>query len=357
MTTSRIFLSSLVALGLTAGTAAAQTEATVSQEAQKAAQAAEKLAKEHQAKAKEWARHAEQHGGEAFTDRLVRTFKAGPGTTIVLANVSGDIVVSAGGAGEVRLEAVKRVRDTVEANARQRLEATSIDITEQANRIEVRAIYPHGRNRVAVDYTVTAPAGVTLDARSVSGNVSLDGIKGEVRVETVSGNVTATGLAGETTLKAVSGDVLVSSSEVDGELTANSVSGDVVVKTFKARSVNAATVSGNVSMQSGSCGRANVGSVSGDLELMGAISKGGRYELKSHSGNIRLVLDGKTGFALDASSFSGNITTELPLDVKHRQEGGGYGPPNRSLRAVYLDGSAQVELTSFSGNVVVVKKP
>jgi len=354
MKTSRILRSSLVALGLAAGTAAAQTQATVSQEAQKAA---EKLAKEHQATSKEWARHAEQHGGEAFTDRLVRTFKAGPGTAIVLANVSGDIVVNAGGAGEVRLEAVKRVRDTVEANARQRLEATRIDISEQANRIEVRAVYPHGKARVAVDYTVTAPAGITLDARTVSGDVSLDGIKGEVRVESVSGDVTATGLGRGSVLKAVSGDVLVSSSQVDGELTANSVSGDVVLKASKARTVNAATVSGNVSMQSGWCERANVGTVSGDLEMTGAISKGGRYELKSHSGDIRLVLDGRTGFALNASSFSGNISTELPLDVRHRSEGSGDGPPNRSLRAVYLDGSAQVELTSFSGDVVVAKKP
>jgi hypothetical protein len=361
MKTASTFLSSLVALGLAAG-AGAQTTATAAQDAQKAAQdahatakAAEQAAREQQAKARTWARHADQQGGEPFTDRMVRTFKAGPGTTVVLANVAGDIVVTAGGSGEVRLEAVKRTRATSEAAARPQLDATRIDVSEQANRIEVRAVYPDRKTRVAVDYTVTAPAGITVDVRSVSGDISITGIRGEVRVESVSGDVTATGLAREAVLKAVSGDVVVSASEVDGEVSANSVSGDVTVKSFKARSVKAATVSGNVSMQTGACDRASVGSVSGNVELAGTLARGGRYDLKSHSGNVRLALDGKTGFVLDASSFSGNITTDLPLDVKHRSDGATYGPPNRSLRAVFQDGSAQVELTSFSGNVVVVK--
>ena len=363
MKKDRLVVVAVAALGLLAGRALAQTAGSSdwdarAQEAQKHAEEVQKKAEAHAAKAEKWKQKHGEEGGQQYTERIAKTFKVGAGTALVLANIAGDITVSASAGDEIRLEAVKRARATTEADAQRQLEETRIDITERPGRVEARTFHKgSGKNKVAVDYVVTAPPLTALDLRSVAGDIVVDGIKGEVRAETVSGDVTATGLAKESSLKAVSGDVTVSASAVEGELAASSVSGDVLVKAFKARSISAGTVSGDVVMHSAACERALARSVNGNVELMGPILKGGRYEFKSHSGDIKLLVDGKTGFEVEASSFSGNIKTELPVTVQSQSDESRYGPPNRSLVAVYGDGSAQVEIASFSGNIIIAKKP
>jgi DUF4097 and DUF4098 domain-containing protein YvlB len=355
MKTHRFALVALTALGLCAGSAHAQTpppappvpppphdiEGQVQKHVEKA--------KEHSGKA--W----KDEGGQVFTDRSSRTFTVSDGTTLVLANVAGTISVSAVPGSEITLDMARHVKAPSEEEGRRRLEEARVEIEERAGRVEVRTSGP-GRHRGWVDYTVTAPPQTMVEVRSVSGDVSVDGIKGEVRVETVSGDVKASGLARKSSVKAVSGDVSVAASALDGELIAQSVSGNVVLKQVKGRELNLGSVSGNVTISAGACERALVRSVSGNLDMAGALSKGGRYELKSHSGTVKLQVDGKTGFEVNADSFSGDIRADMPLDVKSKTEHTGYGPPSRTLRAIYLDGSAQVELSSFSGTIVISKK-
>ena len=355
MKTQRFALIAVTAFTLCAGSASAQTPPPAPpvppppHDIERQVQKHVEKAREHAGKA--W----KDEGGQEFTDRSSRTFTVSDGTTLVLANVAGTISVSAVPGSEIKLDMVKHVKAPSEAEGKRRLEESSVEIEERAGRVEVRTAGP-GRHRGWVDYTVTAPPRTMLEVRSVSGDVSVDGIQGEVRVETVSGGVKASGLASKSSVKAVSGDVSVVASTLDGELTAQSVSGSVVLKQVKGRELNLGSVSGDVTVSAGACQRALLRSVSGNLDMAGTLSKGGRYELKSHSGTVKLQVDGRTGFEVNADSFSGDIKTDIPLDVKSKTENTGYGPPSRTLRAIFLDGSAQVELSSFSGTIVISKK-
>ena len=91
-------------------------------------------------------------------------------------------------------------------------------------------------------------------------------------------------------------------------------------------------------------------SVSGSVEFGGTLAKGGRYELNSHSGDVRVVLSGATGFELEANSFSGSIRSDLPLKMQ-----GDVGR-RRSVQGVFGDGSAVLSVTTFSGSVVISRK-
>lgn len=289
------------------------------------------------------------------TDRITRTIKVSDPSSLILSNVAGDIVVSGTSRGEIHIEAVKRAKAGDPAEVKRQLDSTTIEIEERTGRVEVRTRYTDGQHKhswVSVDYTVTVPPTAGVELRSVSGDVTITGVSGEVSVETVSGSVTASNLGPRVSLKAVSGDVNVSATSGDGELVANSVSGDVSVKGYKARTVEAQSVSGNVKFTEGKCERATASSVSGDIELAGAVVKGGRYELKSHSGDVRLVVDGSVGFELEARTFSGDIQTEPFI----KSEKSGDWPRQKSVRGVFGDGSAQVSLASFSGDIVLVKK-
>ncbi len=120
------------------------------------------------------------------TEKISKSFKVGPSGAIDINNVSGTVVVNPGGADVIVVDALKRVRGNV-ADAKDQLARTTVEIAERAGRVEVRTVYTGQNLKVSVDYTVTAPAGTTVSARTMSGDIMVTGIKGEVRADTMSG--------------------------------------------------------------------------------------------------------------------------------------------------------------------------
>ena len=57
-----------------------------------------------------WERYQDSRRGPEQTERFSRSIKAGRGTALDLSNISGDIVVTAGGGSDIVIEAVKRAR-------------------------------------------------------------------------------------------------------------------------------------------------------------------------------------------------------------------------------------------------------
>ena len=114
------------------------------------------------------------------------------------------------------------------------------------------------------------------------------------------------------------------------------------------------TISGKVTMQDVACDRVEAHSLSGDVEFGGAVMKGGRYEFNSHSGNVRLAVSGGGGYEVEANSWSGNVQSDVALSGGVRDAG--RGPRRKSVKGVVGDGSAVVEITTFSGNVHIIKR-
>jgi len=88
------------------------------------------------------------------------------------------------------------------------------------------------------------------------------------------------------------------------------------------------------------------------------LARGGRYEFTSNSGDVRFSPTGSTGYALQATSFSGGITSSIPLvrpadsqSLTNRRMG-----RSRAATAKVGDGSATVTLRTFSGEIAIGKK-
>jgi DUF4097 and DUF4098 domain-containing protein YvlB len=317
------------------------------------ARAAEMAAHAATWSAMSWRESWEAKQGPETIERVNKSFKVGPTGTLDIGNVSGDVVVNEGGTDTIVVDAVKKFRGA-QSDAKDQLARTQVTMEERAGRVEVRTVYDRSTRNIktSVDYTVTAPAGTTVFAHSVSGDVRVSNIKGEVRADTVSGDVTATNTPGATLVKTVSGDATVSGVSNGNELRVSSISGDVTVNGAKARAIDADSISGDVHMTSVACDRASAKSISGDITFGGGLVKAGRYEFKSQSGNIQLTLAGAPGFELDANSFSGNVRSDLPITLRAGEQAGGRGP-GKKIRGTHGDGSAQLVLTSFSGDIVI----
>jgi DUF4097 and DUF4098 domain-containing protein YvlB len=292
------------------------------------------------------------------TERTSRTFRGSQ--ELLLNNVAGDITITGGG-NEITVEIIETARGRDDAEAREMLQLVDVEIVERNNRVEVRTRYPQGeemrRNRrnvnVSVAFNVTAPAGARVRASSISGSILAKDVRGEVSAESVSGAVRILNGGRVPSAKSISGNVEVTDAESDGGLNASTASGTVVLRKVKARRVEAGSISGDVMLEDVEAQQVEGQTVSGSVKFGGALARGGRYELTSHSGSITAALDGNAGFEIEATSFSGSIRSDFSFGTSG---GGGRGPSRRSLRGVVGDGSSVVELTTFSGSIVVSKR-
>lgn len=276
-------------------------------------------------------------------EQFSRTFDVGPSGSLHISNLSGDIEIQGGPGTEIRVEAEKHGHGDPSL--------VSIEVSQTGDRVRVETKYSQGKRHkhMSVDFTVTVPSGTSVSAQSVSGDVVVENVGGELEAESVSGDVTVTKVENLLVATSVSGDVTVegAASREDPEI--GSVSGDVQVTGLKAREVEVSSVSGDVILTHTECERAAMESVSGDIRYSGTFAKGGRYEFESHSGDIRIYIANDIGFELAAETFSGDIESEFPLTMSGTIS-------KREINGVYGDGSAMIEASTFSGSITISKE-
>jgi len=347
---------------------ARRIERQVDQIARHVERQADQFARHVEVQADQWAKLIEQRveaqgrrGGFArgpeYTENFSRTVKVGRAGALDLQNVAGDISVTGGGGDEVRIEAVKRVRHPNEAEGKTLLSEIQIEVADRGGRVEVRTEYPRRRNwSGGVDFTVSVPRDASVSLRSVSGTVKVTNVNGELRAETISGDIITMTTKKLRTAKTVSGDVEISEAESD-ELSLGSVSGDVTVTRLKGSGLDGQTVSGDLRLTDVEIDHASLRSVSGDIEYAGRFNRNGRYQFQSHSGDIRLTPADARGFAVEASTFSGDVRSDYALTLQPSPGNSlASSGRNRSVRGSFGDASATLTLQSFSGDIVIVKR-
>ncbi len=292
------------------------------------------------------------------TERFSRTTRLDQNGTFDLTNITGNIVITAGSGRDVSIEAIKRVQRPNQNAARALLQMIDIQVVEQANRVEVRTVYPRPRNFPgSVDFTISVPDDANVTVRTLSGNVRATNIKGELRAETVSGNVVAAAARKLEALKCVSGDIEIIDAAADDLVTASTYSGNITVRGLKARAIQLGSVSGNIRVDDSQADRMEVRATAGNIDYAGDLAKNGRYQFVSHSGDIRLVLSGATGFELQANSLSGTVRSDFAVN---RRAARGEGPAAvqgpRVIRGAVGDASAMLALRAFSGNISITRR-
>ena len=311
-------------------------------------------------------RYTDARQGPEQIEKVSQTHKVGDAAALDLSHLAGDIRVTGGGGNDIKIDATKRARHRDPEQARRLLEALRVDVNNFNGRVEVRTIYPRrgqpgfmsGNNiSASVDYVIAVPAGASVTLKSISGDISVANVKGEVRAETVSGSVNINATPNVTIAKTISGDVTAQNIGTQTTLVLSTISGSVLGTGLKVRALEAGSVSGNVRLVGSEIERVEAKSVSGNIEFDAPLARGGRYEFTSHSGNVRVTIPGNTGFELDADTFSGSVRSDLPVTLRTvgRTDQNRRGS-NRAIRGSHGDASAFLSVRSHSGSIVITKK-
>jgi len=156
-----------------------------------------------------------------------KSYKLGAGSQIRLGTVSGDVIVTAYDGDAVIVKATKEGRDR---------DQVEIEDRSTGNNIDIGVRYPKQCNcdaSVKIEAQVPRSTSFRFDhISSVSGNVQVTGVTGQLKASAVSGDVHVTNVSGSVSASSVSGDVQVNIDRLEGtdDMKFSSVSGDVNVK-------------------------------------------------------------------------------------------------------------------------------
>jgi hypothetical protein len=275
------------------------------------------------------ARAARQRGargradrGPEYTDTFERTVRLGRNGRLGLENLSGNVEITGTSGDEVRITATKVTNSTSEATARDALRAMDVAVIERPGSVTISARPTRGRSTsVDVNYVISVPAGTNLELKTYSGDVTIRSMEGDIRL--------------------------------------TSYSGDVVVSDSKPSAVEIDAKSGDVSLEQVDSERVQVGSLSGDVVFKGKLSKAGRYELSTNSGDVQVVTDRSASFELEARTFSGDISSDfaMKLGTLPSSFAGGRGARrNNDIRGVVNDGGPLLSLHSLSGDILITRR-
>jgi hypothetical protein len=268
----------------------------------------------------------------SFAPRTDTTVAVPAGTRLVIENFAGEVVVGTWSKNAVRIEADHSARSTIE-------------IERDGSTLAVR---PRGRHGAvsSVDFRITAPASVALEISGTYTDVTVQGSKAEIAVETVRGDVSVTGGAGHIALESVEGEVALEGGRGRAEL--NSVNAGVRVKDHDGDLV-AETVNGEIVLEDVRGASVAASTVNGDVLYDGEMRGGGRYSFATHNGDITVALQAQPNVTVSVATFSGDFYSSFPVKVTSTHR-------NKRMRFTLGSGSAELELESFQGAIRIEQR-
>ena len=252
-----------------------------------------------------------------------------PGGTVNIVNGGGSIALHSG-AGHQLL-----VTYTVHSTK------VEVDQSTSANRQRVELLthaLPGEKptaDEAKVDYDVTVPAGVSVNATSTSAPITAEGINSDIGLSSETGQITVHNVA-------------------KSHVNVRSMTAPVSLKDVTMSRVDIQSAGGAVQLANVNGQRVSVGTTSGNIDYQGDPSGGGNYILTTHSGAIDVTLPATASVDLSARSTTGKVENDFPLQQKPHTS---FVPQQgRSFAGTSNSGSSSVELQSFSGKIRVKKQ-
>lgn len=169
-----------------------------------------------------------------------------------------------------------------------------------------------------------------------------------VRLGVITAEAVVSGIVADTTaVRSVSGDITLDG--VRSGVTARTVSGDLESRHL-AGDLEFTTISGELNVVQGSTGRLRAQTVSGDLNLDLDVVDGSTLDVKTVSGDLTLRLPRGVGLEVDVTSTSGSLDSGFDTVTRLRK------PGQAAMSGRIGSGNAVLHVRSVSGDVTLLAK-
>lgn len=272
-----------------------------------------------------------QRRGRDYRSRIDTTVVIDKNGTVSINAGSGDVIVS-GGTGNV---------------VRVRANSDDDDIRFDATRTMISLSTARRGNDTR--FEVTVPVGTRIVARSNSGDVTVHGTHGEVSVTAQTGDVDVDDVNGRLEVRSFTGEIIAAN--VTGPVDIGTQSGDLRLNDVRG-DIEVSNTSGDITLRGITAKFVRAKTTSGDVVYDGIIDPAGRYELTSHSGDVRLHVPRDAAAQLTVSTWSGEIESDFPMTLKPGDHSIGSSTSKQFTFAIGA-GTARISAETFSGDVTV----
>lgn len=283
--------------------------------------------------------------GTDYQGSFDRKFQVNGPAQLEIATGSWDVHVHSGPAGEVtvsgKIHVSNRWLNGGKKDDVQRLESNP-PIRQAGNTIHIER---ENINNVWIDYDVTVPADTSVRSNTGSGDVTIEGLRADVDLESGSGDLRLDNIRGSVHTHSGSGDV--EARQISGPFTAQATSGDVRLSEMAKADVEVRTSSGNIHV-TGVTGGLQAQAGSGDLTIDG--TPAGAWDLHTGSGDIRLHVPGDAAFNLDVNTSSGNLNVNHAVTMTVQ---GRIDEDHHSVRGTVRGGGPEVTVRTGSGDIEI----
>jgi len=257
---------------------------------------------------------------------------------------SGDITIRSGGAGTVSIHGKIHTGNFWFGGHSGDVQQIESNPPLHQNGNSIRIDYVNASN-ISVDYEITVPENTTVRGHTGSGNQTVEGLKGNVDLESGSGDLTLARLTGEMHLQTGSGNV--HGHELAGPARARAGSGDIDLEETGEGDVEIRTGSGNITVK-GINGGFHAEAGSGDIRGQGTPKN--LWSVRTGSGNVNLQVPQEMAFDVDVSSSSGTVTMNHPVTTTIQ---GRVQESRKSVVGKVRGGGPMISVHTGSGDVQV----
>ena len=279
---------------------------------------------------------------QPLTERVEHAVEIPRNARISIMNFAGHVEVHGTDPGEdstLRVIGVKRLVAELPAVEAERIfEEVNLDLRRRGRRIHIGPNRPRGdRSRpsgrtsgdrrgppsvtppvtevrppkrvppVSVDLEVWLPDGASLEVRTFTAPITIAGIGAP-----------------------------------DGDFLLRSVSGPIEIRDLEADDLRVETVSGHLNLADVRAHRGSFMTLTAPIRVTGALQLDGWYEFQTHSGAVLLGLGSLPGFTVAATTYSGEIQSELEFEAER---------DSRSLEGRHGSGGPQISVSTFGGSI------
>lgn len=274
-----------------------------------------------------------------------RSFQVNGPVNLEVLTKSGDITVRTGPSNTVTIHAkIHSGSSWFGGDHKAEVQELQTNPPIRQNGNGIRIDYVNMRD-ISVDYEITVPAETALRSHTGSGDQLIEGLKGNIDLESGSGDLKLARLTGEMRFQTGSGNI--KAREVAGPARVKAGSGDIELDETGAGDVEIRTGSGNITVN-GINGGFHAEAGSGDIHGNGAATN--MWNVRTGSGNVNLRLPSEAAFDVDVSSSSGNVTLGHPVATTVQ---GRVQESRKSVVGKVRGGGTMVSVHTGSGNITV----
>lgn len=277
--------------------------------------------------------------GVSSAEDIDRTLDVDRDSRISISNLAGDVVVR--GWNESRVHISGELGPDVE----------ELVFERDGKQVTIKVRIPErswGKKRVTSDLDIRVPQMSSVNVSTVSADITVNGVRGEQRLQSVSGDVSTEAFESEIDAEAVSGDVAAVGRDADGVWRFTTVSGDIMARDLSGE-IRAEVVSGDIELSGGSFERLVLETVNGNIDFRGGLRNGGKMDVESVNGSVDIKFEGSVSARFDIETFNGGIRNCFGPKAERTSR----HAPGWELSFTEGSGDGRVTIETLNGRVTV----